>query len=290
MDHDEDMMEDEASLHAYVDGQLDAAGRERVEQRLRQDAAARAAVTRWRAQREELRALQRDLLDEPIPARLLAAAQQPRHRSPGWRPWTQALAAGVLLVLGIGLGWVGHRELGSSGQGPDGGLARAQVPVLAQALARDAMAAHVVYAPDARRPVEIGADQQELLLRWLSKRLGRSLKLPQLDPLGWQLVGGRLLSGDTRGAAPARAQFMYENTQGQRLTLYLSVLASATTSAGRTTSAADPGAAFSYASEGTAQSFFWTDGSFGYALVGELPREALHRLVNEVYAQTQDGS
>ncbi|MEY8876602.1 MAG: anti-sigma factor, partial [Leptothrix sp. (in: b-proteobacteria)] len=275
----------------------------RVEARLAHDELAKQMVLQWQDQREQLQALHRDLLDEPVPPALLAAAARlpvPAARRPHWllrwsAPWTQALAAGLLLALGVGAGWVGHRELGGplatlvSGATPGGEVVRA--------IAQDAMAAHVVYAPDPRRPVEIGADQQELLLRWLSRRLGHSLQLPELGELGWQLVGGRLLSGDTRGAAPARAQFMYQNSEGQRLTLYLSVLAPASTAAPERTAAVSAArqpaapasadvAAFGFATAGPTRSFYWTEGSFGYALVGDLPRDALHRLVNEVYAQT----
>jgi anti-sigma factor RsiW len=285
----ETMMDDEILLHAYVDGQLDAVAQARVEQRLQHDELARLAVAQWLAQREQLQALQREVMDEPVPPKMLATLRSLERRQPHWPlspRWTQALAAGLLLALGLSAGWIGHRELGAPSTPvlvslPSEGVSRA--------IAHDAIAAHVVYAPDVRRPVEIGADQQELLLRWLSKRLGRSLKLPVLNDLGWHLVGGRLLSGDTRGAAPARAQFMYENVQGQRLTLYLSVLAAAASSAVAQNPALDPSgaaAAFGYASEGATQSFFWTADNFGYALVGELPREALHRVVNEVYAQT----
>ncbi|MEY4753199.1 MAG: hypothetical protein RJA44_874, partial [Pseudomonadota bacterium] len=235
-------MEDDATLHAYVDGQLDAATRALVEQRLQHDPVARALVADWRRQREQLRALHSDLLDAPLPPQLLraaglnpgpaaAAGAAPAidRAAPGAavmtslpprRWWSgpaarQAMAAGLLLMLGGAGGWWSHQAL-APGQAI---TAAAPAEMLARGLAREAIAAHVVYAPDARRPVEIGADQQELLLRWLSKRLGRPLKAPQLDELGWRLVGGRLLSGDTAGAAAARAQFMYENLQGQRLTL-----------------------------------------------------------------------
>ncbi|MFM2058964.1 MAG: hypothetical protein RLY71_3349 [Pseudomonadota bacterium] len=296
-------MEDEALLHAYVDGQLDAADRARVEARLAHDELARQMVLQWQDQREQLQALHRDLLDEPVPPALLAAAARlpvPAAHRPDrllrWSaPWTQALAAGLLLALGVGAGWVGHRELGGGSATLVSSAAPGATPggEVVRAIAQDAMAAHVVYAPDPRRPVEIGADQQELLLRWLSRRLGHSLQLPELGELGWQLVGGRLLSGDTRGAAPARAQFMYQNSEGQRLTLYLSVLAPAGTAAPERGAATHPAvpasadvAAFGFATAGPTRSFYWTEGSFGYALVGDLPRDALHRLVNEVYAQT----
>lgn len=292
-------MDDEALLHAYVDGQLDSVMRSQVEQRLQGDAAARLRVEQWLLQRQHLRQLRREVLDEPPPQRLLQAAgvTSGRRRGGAWR-WPMVSAAGragdgqgtrwlgrallatALLLTGAAAGWYGHLTLAARGVVP----VRMPPALLAGGLAREAIAAHAVYTPDARRPVEIGADQQELLVRWLSKRLGRPPKVPVLDELGWRLVGGRLLSGDTAGAEAARAQFMYENRDGQRLTLYLSVLAAAgSPGAGGTPPVA---AAFSDRSQGAVQSFFWVEDRFGYALVAELPREVLHRLVNEVHAQT----
>lgn len=278
-------MDDENLLHGYVDGQLDPAERARVERWLKQDEQARATVAQWQAQREALRDLHLDVLDEPVPVALLAAARGERAVGRGWlwlEQGRQALVAGVLLAVGLGAGWFGR------GLWPDGPVADARASVsVGRAIARDAMAAHVVYAPDQRRPVEIGADQQELLLRWLSRRLGRMLQLPALGELGWQLVGGRLLSGDTEGAAPARAQFMYENPDGQRLTLYLSVLARPDTAAASSIKAES--AAFGMAATGSTRSFYWTEGDFGYALVGSLPAADLQHLSNEIYAQMRFG-
>ena len=43
-----------------------------------------------------------------------------------------------------------------------------------------ALVAYAVYAPEVRHPVEVAATQQEHLVQWLSKRLGRPLKVPDL--------------------------------------------------------------------------------------------------------------
>ena len=72
---------------------------------------------------------------------------------------------------------------------------------------RQAAGVHAVYQPEQRHPVEVGAARQDHLVQWLSKRLGRPLKVPVLSTQGFELVGGRLLPGD----ASARAQFMYQN-------------------------------------------------------------------------------
>ncbi|MBK6850978.1 MAG: anti-sigma factor [Burkholderiales bacterium] len=290
-------MSEQDLLHAYVDHQLDDADAALVEATLGRDDAARSAVADWQKQNEQLRALELEALAEPVPLALLAAARKRRHA--GWlggELWPQALAASVLLGLGLAGGWMGHGAWSTQAQPAD-------TQSLARGLMRDAMVAHVVYAADTRRPVEVVASEQDQLLRWLSRRLGRPLKLPALTELGWSLVGGRLLPGDTGGASATRAQFMYEDRSGQRLTLYLSVIdqvasgASGGTGSASTAAGAAPDhddtpsdltghTAFSFASRDNTRSFYWTEGSFGYALVGELPRETLARLSSEVYQQT----
>lgn len=42
-----------------------------------------------------------------------------------------------------------------------------------------AAVAYAVYSPEKRHPVEVGADQEQHLVNWLSKRLGAILKAPQ---------------------------------------------------------------------------------------------------------------
>jgi anti-sigma factor RsiW len=134
--------------------------------------------------------------------------------------------------------------------------------------------AHAVYSPEVRHPVEVEAAQQQHLVQWLSKRLNRQLKIPNLAPAGYELVGGRLLPGDSG----ARAQFMYQNANGQRVTLYVGAVdGAATRGMGET--------AFRFSTEGDVSSFYWVDQGFGYALSGKLPRPGLLVLAESVYKQ-----
>ncbi|HZY15560.1 MAG TPA: anti-sigma factor, partial [Ramlibacter sp.] len=147
-------------------------------------------------------------------------------------------------------------------------------PQRAIAFAHQALAAHVVYVPEVRHPVEVDAAQHDHLVKWLSKRLQRDLKVPNLGFAGYELVGGRLLPGDNG----ARAQFMYQNAGGERVTLYVGAVdAVAGKGAGET--------AFRYTTEGPVSSFYWVDQGFGYALSGKLPRQGLLALAESVYKQ-----
>lgn len=132
--------------------------------------------------------------------------------------------------------------------------------------------AHLVYAPEVRHPVEVDATQQEHLVKWLSKRLGLELKVPLLTSEGFELLGGRLLPGPEGPVA----QFMYQESGGKRLTLYVSK-----------PNRADQPAAFRYAQEGAVSVFYWIDRDCGYALSGELDRATLTRVATAVYKQLE---
>lgn len=228
------------------------------------------ALPDWAAQRDALRQLHRDVLDEPVPLALLAAAERAERRRTHQASWLRwgGMAAGLLIAFAAG--WL------ASGQWSPGigGRVMARGP-LGPEFVHAAAVAHAVYAPEKRHPVEVAAAEQQHLVQWLSRRLDRPLKVPDLSAEGYTLVGGRLLPGD----AGARAQFMFEDSAGQRITLYLGALADAAAVAPAGESA------FRFAAEGPVPSFYWVEGGFGYALAGKLPRESLLRLATVVYRQ-----
>ncbi|WP_144630954.1 anti-sigma factor family protein [Bordetella genomosp. 13] len=254
----------EADLHAYADGQLPEARRAGVAALLAQQPEARARVDGWRRQNEALREFLDPVLDEPLPLRLpLAPPRRPSAFAGRWGVLAAGLAVAVVSACAAWFvrGAVDARQAGA-------------VPAVAQgadgtSFARRAAVAHAVYAADVRRPVEVGADQQQALVTWLTKRLGASVKAPALGGLGYELVGGRLLPG---GQGPV-AQFMYTATDGQRLTLYV------------TREAAGDQTAFRFTQDGAVRVFYWVEGSFGYALSGEVDRATLQRVADEVYKQ-----
>ena len=250
----------EDDLHALADGRLGPERRVEVEAWLASQPEARAKADAWRAQNDALRALARDALDEPVPARLISALNPQRQR---WL--TAAAAALVASVTMSAAGWFGHAWYAASGN-------PASAVFAAKRFARDAMAAHVVYSPEVRHPVEVVAAEQQHLVQWLSKRLGTQLKAPVLQEQGFDLVGGRLLPGENG----ARAQFMYQNASGERITLYLSAIPK--------NGAAVP-TAFRFENNGPVSAFYWIDRDLSYALSGDLPRKRLLQLSELVYTQ-----
>ena len=260
----------EADLQAYVDGLLPPARQAEIDAWLasRPEEAARLAV--YRNQNIEMRRLFDPVLDEPVPPAISAGARR--------RQWVAGPAGRIAAALAIALlGGIGGWTLRGSPMGApalaDYGGARIEAHGSAASLARQAAIAHVVYSPDVRHPVEIGADQEEHLVRWLSKRLDTPIRPPRLGKLGYELIGGRLLPGQSGPVA----QFMYHNLAGQRLTLYVSTEQSRNRDTG-----------FRFAQEGPVSVFYWIDGKFGYALSAGASRGELAKVAIAVHDQLED--
>jgi anti-sigma factor RsiW len=248
----------ETEIQAWADGRLEASRRAEVEAWLaaHPEEAERAAA--YRSLNEELRAHYEPVLQEAVPSRLERTARR------GVRLRVLAMAAGWA-VLGIAVGAVGGWQLRAL-------LAPAPVAQLEPpAIARRAALAHATYAPEVRHPVEVGADQEQHLVAWLSKRLGSPVRAPKLDGEGMALVGGRLLPGETGPVA----QFMYQCARGRRVTLYV-----------RAEAPEHRETAFRYARENNVRVFYWIDRTFGYALSSaDLERDELLKLANVAYRQ-----
>ena len=292
----EDIEIDDTTLHAYVDGQLTPERAAQVADWLLSHPRAAQQVLGWREQRESLQALHRDWLDEPVPPSLTAALRPPAANASRWpRAWAAALLLAVGLGAGVAGGWGGHawwygkKEAAEMAAAAAASRAAGRDPSIPEYV-RDAAIAHAVYQPEKRHPVEVGADQADHLMQWLSKRLGQPLYAPVLRDYGWKLVGGRLLpagddaaagtsAGASTGAALARAQFMYENEAGERFTLYVSTGASSPEApvAFRLMQRVEAGQ--------TTRSLFWIDGKLAYALSGNFDERRLRVLTDLVHAR-----
>ena len=254
----------EADLHAYVDDVLSAGRRAEVDVFLTTHADARANIEAWTRQKKMLKQAYDPVADEAIPLRF---AVRPPARPPRWL----AAAAAVLMAVASGVGaWVvrGEWDQRAMAVRAPASPAAAKAGDLGGFVHRAAVA-HAVYTPEVRRPVEVGADQEQALATWLTKRLGATVRPPHLGDVGYALVGGRLLPG---GVGPV-AQFMYSANDGRRLTLYV------------TREAAGDKSAFRFSREGEVNVFYWVDEQFGYALSGDIERAELLRVSEEVYRQ-----
>jgi anti-sigma factor RsiW len=245
-------------ISAFADGQLSPEREAQVAAALDHDPLLAARVTEIRRQNAAMRDAFDPWLAEALPASLLDAATSPRMRTArAIRPWLPALAAAASLLIGVGVGWMARGEM----------LEHAGTPITFQ---RQAAITHALYATDPNRPVEIWANEEERLVRWLSKRLSTQLHAPNLNDVGFALVGGRLVAGNEKPGA----MFMYENADKQRISL---LVRKDTKPAGET--------AFRYALEDGVGVFYWIDDSCGYALSGNIDRAQLLSIARVVYGQ-----
>jgi anti-sigma factor RsiW len=260
-----------ADLHAYVDGELPQSRHAEIDAWLAEHPEDVARVEAYRAQKQGLRQLFDPVLDEPLPDALRELAYPPataevpevplrRRYLASWSLPRIAASLALAFVSGVA-GWMAHDHYS-----PPAMVAHA-IP-----LPRQAAIAHVVFSPDVKRPVEIGAEHEDQLITWLSRRLGSTVRPPKLGALGYELIGGRLLPGNSGPVA----QFMYHDASGQRLTLYVS-----------TENTGNRDTAFRFAQEGPVNVFYWIDGRFGYAISAGIAKDELARVATAVYDQLE---
>ncbi len=251
-------------LHAYVDGALAPGEQARVEAWLAEHPDDAAAVHAWRLQNSRLHENFDSILDEPAPSEQEAIVTGRPGASAGIRGqagkhagWRRIAASVVLLLAGGVGGWLLH------------GWQAYPDTAASDAFVEQAVGAHRVFVTEVRHPVEVPSSQEAHLVAWLSKRLGTKLVAPDIRDAGFELVGGRLLA---EGARPA-AQFMYEDSGGRRLTIYVRAA----------DSTADT--AFRFASGDGVSAFYWAESAFAYALIGPLQRPELLDIAHKVYQE-----
>src|ERR1019366_2028552 len=165
-------------LHAYADDQLAPERSAQVGSALEREPELATRVADIRHQNARLRDALDPWLAEALPRALVDAAKPPRSRRDhgARRAWlASGFAAAASLFIGIGLGWQFRGEM----------LQQAGTPIT---FSRQAAITHALYAGDANRPVEIWANEEERMVRWLSKRLSFQLHAPNLNDVGFALV------------------------------------------------------------------------------------------------------
>jgi anti-sigma factor RsiW len=240
-------------LHAHVDGELPTDRRGAVEKWLTEHPEDAARVAAWRAQAEVIRARYGAAAAEPVPERLKLERLPRPGRS---RAAVAAAAAIAAFLVGTGVGWMAR---GASAW-PSG----------FELFTSEALDAYKLYVVEVRHPVEVPGAERVHLGQWLSKRIGRELKVPNLEPLALKLVGGRLLPGPTG----ASAFFMYEGPSGERFTLYCA-------------RSSEPETAMRYRAEDQAAALYWVDRELVYVTSGPPNRDQLQRVAQAAYDQLE---
>ncbi len=252
-DADRPIGEDE--LHAYVDGQLAPDRQPAVLRYLQEHPDVARRVAAYREQRAALRAAFDPVAGEPVPASLNLESLIQRRLAQRWVPWRAAAAALLAFGLGGAGGWLLH-----------GGVAPTTSMTL---LAQEAVANHIVYTADRRRPTELGAEQRDDLARWVSNRLNHTVAPPDLSAAGYRYMGGRLAATPDGPAG----LFMYDDGHGLRLTVFVLPMSAATSRP------------IQHVDFAQVDGCAWIDKGIGYTVVGKLPPTELRRLAEQVRAQ-----
>ncbi|WP_196260270.1 anti-sigma factor family protein [Pelagibacterium limicola] len=250
----------EEELSAYLDGALDPARATAVEAALAADPALAQKLAGWRSRDAALRALF-------APYATGGNADLPqKRRHARLRSTAIAYAAGIAIAFFAGGG--GDYFLRANLDPPPAAADRASDAWLAQT-AREVF---LTYVREVRHPVEVGADEHDHLVGWLGNRIEKTFTAPELDGLGFALVGGRLLPV---GGAPG-AMLMYENAQGDRMTILI---------------ARNPGArdtAFQFSQGDGVNTMRWVDGPIAYAISAFFDRPALEAVSRAIYRHFQE--
>lgn len=246
-------------LMAYADGRLSPGEAATVETWLKSHPEEAIDVALWMRQNDAIRTLFAPAASEPVPARLRPARIAAELGARRARSWRWAVAAILLLGIGLGAGWFMRPFI-------DGPAPASQV------LIADAVNAHRVFAAENRHAVEVAATEQDHLVTWLSNRLATPVGTPDLSVEGFTLVGGRLLPGEADIGGRA-AQLMYENATKDRITIYV------------TAALPDREPAYRLVSYEGAEAFYWANARITCTVVGTLPEERMKTLSQAIYRQ-----
>lgn len=236
---------DDLTLHAYLDGELDPARAAQVAAWLTANPTDAARLETWKHNDGMLRAALDPVLTELVPVRVRRSTAV-RVRRPRLVSIlvSRATAAVLLMSVGAAGGWLAREHIG--------GDTDRSLPI--EMTAARALDAHVIYAADLRHPIEVAADERDHLNAWLSRRVQHQIAAPDLTSAGYTLLGGRLLSD--RGKAAAL--FMYEDTTGKRLTIFVAQ------------SRAHYDASPKLIARDELKAISWSDGPLEVAVTGEL--------------------
>ena len=252
----------EDDLHAYVDKQLSAEKIAAVEALMRENPDVLLQVQQWQQLNKAMTKQFDNQRFDDIPAQLNVremATKLANKKTQGQR-WYYAIAASFLMVISASFGWFAN-ELSQPNQQNSTNFVKS------------AISAYQVFSVEVLHPVEVGADKQEHLVAWLSKRINHPLKLPELQDYGYTLLGGRLLSMQTGNPA---AQFMFEDHEGKRITWLVSKNASY------------HDRAFLSKNDDKVNSFYWMDSNVAYSVTGEIAQKTLREISLEIYQQIND--
>lgn len=249
----------DSDIQAYIDNQLDPARCREIEIYSQNHPEIAGMIEDFQILNHSIKALYNPILEEELPKQFTQGrkiVQEPKQ------PKLFKIAASLAwLAIGGIIGWSLHPTQLMLAQSIDGQETH---------LVQPASFAHAIYSTETLHPVEVSAQQQQHLVSWLSKRLHTDIKAPDLSKNNYQLVGGRLLPSTNRMAA----QFMYQDQENGRITLYI-----------RRGAWNNNKTVFHFSSQEDSSVLYWISGEMGYALVGNLKKAELLELSEQIFQQ-----
>ena len=249
----------DSEIQAYVDNQLDPARYREIEIYSRSHPEVAAMIEDYQSLNQSIQELYDPVLEEKLPKQY---TQGTRFFQKTKQPKLLKIAASLAwLAIGGIIGWSVHPTQLMWAQSIDDQETH---------LVQPASFAHAIYSTENRHPVEVSAQEEHHLVGWLSKRLHADIKAPDLSKNNYQLIGGRLLPSTNRMAA----QFMYQNPNGIRITLYI-----------RRGAWSNKKTIFHFSNQQDTSVLYWVNGEMGYALTCHLNQVELLKLSEQVYQQ-----
>ena len=244
----------EDDLQAYVDRRLPPERMALMQDYIKVHPELAARLARYVEQDAALAFALGAKFEEPIPAQLRVASVAARRRRRIAEPLVRAAAVVLIGVIAGAGGWVARSW-------------DDRVDSL-HAASMNAVAAYDTFSVEVLHPVEVRAEDGAHLVQWLSNRLRRRLTPPDLTPLGFRLMGGRVLP---TANAPA-AQLMYDDDQGTRLTVYVQPMGV-------------DGEEFRYTRRGDVRTIYWAERRLAMAVTGRTPHAELIAVARSVRDQ-----
>lgn len=194
-------------LMAYADGELDGEQVLEVEALIATQPAVRRTIERHQQTTASLRAACAEGFYASGHINLPRPSVRPRLRHyAGW-----AIAATVAGIMGFSGGTVWKSDFSSP----------------RDRLVAEVAEYHEVFSHETKHLVEIPASQSDELKTWLGNRIGRNINVPDLNRLGLQFAGGRMLVVDGKPIA----ELMYTRDSGGPIALCIAESGGAPTSA-----------------------------------------------------------
>ncbi len=241
----EPMRIDEADLHAFIDGALDAVRARRIETALAADPALAARVVAFQADKKMLQDIFAPIAERPVPAAWIALAQGRTAAPPApVRSWRlpAAIAAALLLAL---LGVLDLWPANAPGEIVEAALTAREAPGRAEQV--------VGVAPGA------DAHRYDGVLR---QAVAMKVKVPVLARMGYRLTGIHLYGGHA-------AELLYRDGGGRLFTLYVR--------------RSDGAARFDQFEARGLRVCVWQDDELGMVMAGNVSTAAMQRLASLAY-------